>query len=94
MFVLHIDLPVKDGMSQALEQAFTRDFQPAIARREGLRGVELLRSVDDPNVYCLTIAFENPESQQKWVATDIHQQVWAALQDLCTGFSLREYNGT
>lgn len=92
MFVLHIDLPASKAKEQDLEQAFTGTFRPAISRQQGFRGVELLQSVDDATLYCLTISFESQEMQQKWVATDLHQEVWPALQNLCTGFSIRKYS--
>lgn len=92
MFVMHIDLHAKKEKEQDLEQTFADLFRSAISRQDGFRGVELLRSVDDATLYCLTIAFESPEMQQKWTTTDLHEEVWPVLQNLCTGYSLRKYN--
>lgn len=92
MFVLHLDLPVKEAMEHELEREFTEVFRPAISLQPGFRAVELLQSLDDKTLYCLTIAFENRDLQQKWVATDLHEKVWSALQKPCKSYSLRTFN--
>lgn len=92
MLILHIALPAKEGNEQALEQTFIQKFRPAISAQEGFHDVQLLRSLDDNGSYCLVIAFEGPELQQKWVDSDLHQQVWPALADNCKDFSLQKYN--
>ena len=92
MFVLHIGLPVADGMGNSLEQTFIDEFRPAISAQEGFRDVQLLRSADDQPDYCLVIAFASQEQQKKWVASDLHQQVWPALAKNCQDFILRTYN--
>jgi heme-degrading monooxygenase HmoA len=92
MLILHIALPAKEGNEQALEQMFLQEFRPALSAQEGFHDVQLLRSLDDKASYCLVIAFEKPEDQQKWVASDLHQQVWPALADNCTDFSLQKYD--
>jgi heme-degrading monooxygenase HmoA len=94
MFVLHIDLPAKPGQHKDLEQTFLNNFRPAISSKEGFIETQLLRSIDDETNFCLTIAFDKEESQQKWVETDLHQEVWPAIQDLCTEFSVRKYTAT
>ena len=92
MLTLHIGLPAREGKEQALEQVFLQEFRPAISAQEGFQDVQLLRSLEDKASYCLVIAFESPELQQKWVASDLHQEVWPALADLCKDFSLQKYN--
>lgn len=92
MFVLHIGLPVKEGMNQSLEQTFANEFQPAISVQEGFGDVQLLHSLDAEASYCLVIAFEGQEQQQKWVASDLHQKVWPTLAENCKDFILSKYN--
>ena len=43
---------------------------------------------DDAN-YRLSLAFDRQQSQQKWVATDLHQEVWPAIADQCVEFPFR-----
>lgn len=92
MFVLHIDLPAEQAKEQDLKRVFADVFKPAISLQPGFRGTELLRSVDDATLYCLTISFDNHEMQQKWVATDLHQEVWTAIQNQCTSCAVRKYS--
>jgi heme-degrading monooxygenase HmoA len=75
MFVLHIELKVKPGLQQALENPYLERFHPAISALEGFNAVQLLHSNDDDANYRLSLAFDLQASQQKWVATDLHQEV-------------------
>ena len=91
MFVLYVDMHVKPGSQQALEKTYLEIFRPAISRQEGFRGVELLRPNQDGGEYRLSIAFELHALQKKWVATDLHQQVWAQMESHCAGYSVKDY---
>jgi heme-degrading monooxygenase HmoA len=91
MFVLHVDMQVKPGSGHALEETFAGTFRPAISRQDGFRGVALLRPTKD-GAYRLTIAFDTQSQQQKWVATDLHQQVWPQMEGHCFGYSVQYYN--
>ena len=91
MFVLHIDLNVKSGQQQDLEKTYAEKFRPAISAQEGFQAVQLLRSNEDDLKYCLVLSFDHQASQQKWVATDLHQLVWPAVSDECANFSVRGY---
>jgi len=91
MFVLHVDLKVKAGSQKALEKTFNEIFRPAISRQEGFGGVSLLRPREDGQDYRLTIAFESQPLQQKWVATDLHQQVWPQMENHSAGYSINYY---
>jgi heme-degrading monooxygenase HmoA len=92
MFVLHIELTVKPGMQQSLETTYTKMFRPAISAQDGFTAVQLLHSNDDNANYRLILAFDHQASQQKWVATDLHQEVWPAIAEQCTEFSVRGYS--
>jgi heme-degrading monooxygenase HmoA len=91
MFVLFVDMNVKPGSQQALEKTYTEIFRPAISRQEGFRGVELLRPNQDGGGYRLSIAFEQHALQKKWVATDLHQQVWPQIESYCADYSVKDY---
>lgn len=91
MYVLHLDMQVRPGSEHALEQTFVSTFRPAISRQDGFRGVGLLRATENGQ-YRLTIAFDTQLQQQKWVATDLHQQVWPQMEGHCSGYSVKYYN--
>ena len=92
MFVVHVDLQAKPGLRSSLEKAFVETFQPAISTQEGLTSVGLLRLKENENNYRLVIAFRNRELQQKWVATDVHQQAWPAMERPCAQCSVSFYD--
>jgi heme-degrading monooxygenase HmoA len=92
MFVLHVDLTIKPMAQQALERTYFEIFEPAISSQEGFRAVSLLRPAGDEVEYRLTIAFDQQASQQKWVASDLHQQVWPQMESHCAGYSVELFN--
>jgi heme-degrading monooxygenase HmoA len=91
MFVLFVDMKIKPGSQQVLEKTYTETFRPAISRQEGFRAVELLRSNQDGGEYRLSIAFESHPLQKKWVASDLHQDVWPRMEDHCADYSVNDY---
>jgi heme-degrading monooxygenase HmoA len=92
MFVLHVEMKVEPGSRQGLEQTYIETFRPAISRQEGFRNVELLRPHEEGEDYRLSIAFDRQALQQKWIATDLHQQVWPQIENRCTQYSVRFYD--
>ena len=90
MFVLQLALKIKAGESPAVEKAFLGPFKAAISAQEGFKSVALLRPQDDGD-YVLSIAFESQQLQQKWVATDLHQQVWPMIETHLAGYTLRSF---
>ncbi len=92
MFLLHVELNVRPGAQNALEDTFTGTFVPAISQQHGFQGVNLLRPAENgAGDYRLSIAFDDRESQQRWVATDLHGQVWPQMASHCLGFSVKNY---
>lgn len=92
MFVLHVDMKVRRDSQSALEQTYAERFRPAIGRQEGFCGVELLRPQQDDGDYRLSIAFERQEQQRKWVATELHREVWSAMEGHCAEYSVKYYS--
>ncbi len=90
MFVLHVGITMKDGQADAAAQVFAGPFSAAIRAQEGFHAVSLLRP-DDGGDHILSIAFENQALQQKWVATDLHNDVWAQMEAHFAGYSLRTF---
>jgi heme-degrading monooxygenase HmoA len=92
MFTLHVDLSVKSGMTKALEVTYRDIFVPAISKQAGFSETKLLRAISaEAQSHRLVIAFENEELQQKWVATDLHQQVWPKMNANMVQFSVHYY---
>lgn len=92
MFVLHVELEVKPDSRQDLEKTYVETFRPAISRQEGFSAVALLRPRDEGKSYLLSLAFENQGFQQKWVATDLHQEVWPQMERHCARYALKPYD--
>jgi heme-degrading monooxygenase HmoA len=91
MFVLFVDIKIKPGSEQALEKTYIEIFRPAISRQEGFRAVELLRSNKDSGEYRLSLAFETHPLQKKWVATDLHQEVWSQMESHSADYAVKHY---
>jgi heme-degrading monooxygenase HmoA len=91
MFILHIDMTVKPGSEQALEKAYRQNFRPAVSAQEGFEDVNLLRPSREDVNYRLSIAFDHQSSQQKWVATALHDQVWPMMATHCTECLVKYY---
>jgi heme-degrading monooxygenase HmoA len=91
MFVLFVDMKLKPGSQQGLEKIYTETFRPAITVQEGFSSVELLRPNHAGDEYRVRIAFESHPLQQKWVATDLHQQVWPQIENHCADYSVRDF---
>lgn len=92
MFVLNVDLEVKSGMGQNLENTFRTVFVPAISKQEGFSGTQLLRPHDSGAAYRLSIEFHNHALQQKWVAQSLHQEVWPQMEAHFNNYSVHNYD--
>ena len=77
---LHVHATAAEGSAAALEEMFLTVFYPAVSRQPGFRHSNLLRIPGKPGEYVLTIAFESEDLRLRWVATDLHQEVWPRMQ--------------
>jgi heme-degrading monooxygenase HmoA len=92
MFILHVDLSAKEGMTKALEGTYRDIFVPAVSKQEGFSEAKLLRAISsEAHSHRLVIAFDSEELQKKWVATDLHQQVWPKMDANIAQFSVHNY---
>ena len=92
MFILHVDVSVKPGMTKALEGTYRDVFVPAISKQAGFSEVKLLRAISsEGHSHRLVIAFEREELQKQWVATDLHQQVWPKMDANMVEFIVHYY---
>jgi len=92
MFVLHVDLKARMDSTRKLENNYREVFQPAISSQPGFDRVQLLQSNTDQNSYRLVIAFKDEPSQKKWVATDLHQEVWPKMEENFSSFEVETFH--
>ena len=85
---LHLDLAVDAAKEQQMLQFFEQRFRPAAAQQPGyidLRMLKLksaLRGVAPPGTnYQFVMTFASEALRQKWIATEIHKQLWPILED-------------
>jgi heme-degrading monooxygenase HmoA len=90
VFVLHVAIKVKPGQGEAARGVFTGLFKAAITAQPGFKDVRFLKPLEDGE-YVLAIAFESQPLQQKWVATDIHTQVWSQMEVNFEGYAVKTY---
>ena len=92
MFILNVDLDVKSGSEQALENTFRTVFIPAISKQEGFSRTQLLRPHASGTPYRLSIEFQTHALQHKWVAQPLHQEVWPQMEANFENYSVHNYD--
>lgn len=90
-YVVVIDIVVRPGADAELARVFSGPFKAAILAQDGFRSVQLLRPLEG-NAYILIISFADRALQQKWVATDLHAEVWSAMEVSFSSYSLRTFH--
>jgi heme-degrading monooxygenase HmoA len=80
---LHVAIAASD--SAALEKVFFENFYPAVSSQPGFRHCNLLKVPNREGSYVLTIAFESEDLRLRWVATDLHQEVWGMMTQSMQG---------
>ncbi len=85
---LHVDLSVDPAREQEMLKNFETVFKPAASKQPGYRSVKLIKlrkalmgNIAPDGNYRFVLSFENEELRQKWVASDIHQQVWPKIEN-------------
>ena len=86
---LQVDLTVDAAKEKEMLHNFETIFRPAAAKQPGYLDVKLLKlrttlmGKGPVGVnYRFDLAFQSEELRQKWVATDVHQQVWPTIENL------------
>ena len=84
---LHVDLEVEPAKAKDIAATFEKTFQPAIRKQPGFVDVKLLKlrsalqgQAPTNMTYRLLISFQTEEQRKTWVATDLHQKVWPAME--------------
>lgn len=91
MFVVQATITVQSDRDEAAQGVFAELFKPAISTQPGFKSVRFLKPLDGGQ-YVLAIAFESRALQQKWVATDLHTQVWSQMEANFEGYTVKSYN--
>lgn len=87
MIQIHVDLSVDPAKEAQMLRYFETDFKPAAARFEGYQDVKIVklrkafvgRAPEGMN-YRFVLRYETEELRQKWIASDIHQEVWGVIE--------------
>jgi heme-degrading monooxygenase HmoA len=77
--VLHVKITTQSGHGAEMEKTFHETFYPAVSSQAGFKYSDLLKEQGGDNSYVLTIAFESEDLRMRWVATDLHQEVWPQM---------------
>lgn len=89
MIQVHVDLAIDPAKEQEMLRYFQTVFRPAATKFRGYIDVRMLKlaavpvGTAPPGInYRFTIAYENEELRQKWIASDIHQDVWGGMEKM------------
>lgn len=84
---LFVDMTVDPAKEQAMLQYFDTVFRPAARTFQGYIDVRLLKlrstlmgSMPDEVNYRFSISYESEELRQKWIASEIHIEVWGQME--------------
>ena len=89
MIQVHVDLAIDPAKEQEMLGYFQAVFRPAAMKFRGYIDVRMLKvravpvgSVPPGITYRFAITYESEELRQKWVASDIHQDVWGGMEKM------------
>jgi antibiotic biosynthesis monooxygenase (ABM) superfamily enzyme len=84
---VHVDMSVDPAREKEMLQHFEKDFKPAAAKFPGYIDVKIvkLRAAFQGKApaglnYRFVLTYQNEELRQKWIASEIHQKVWGAIE--------------
>jgi heme-degrading monooxygenase HmoA len=88
---LHADLAVDPAKEQEMLEFFEQKFRPAAARQPGYIDLKMLklksalRGAAPPGAnYQFVLTFTSEALRQKWVATELHKQLWPIIEGSLT----------
>lgn len=88
---LHADLAVDPAKEQEMLEFFEQKFRPAAAQQPGYIDLKMLklkstlRGAAPPGAnYQLVLTFSSEALRQKWVATELHKQLWPIIEGSLT----------
>ena len=84
---LHVDLSVLPAKEKEMLQHFHNVFKPAASKMKGYINVDIVKlrsaltgSAPQGVNYRFVLLYESEELRQKWIASDVHQQVWPPIE--------------
>jgi heme-degrading monooxygenase HmoA len=88
---LHADLAVDPAKEQEMLEFFEQKFRPAAAQQPGYIDLKMLklkstlRGAAPPGTnYQFVLTFSSEALRQKWVATELHKQLWPIIEGSLT----------
>jgi heme-degrading monooxygenase HmoA len=89
MIQVHVDLAIDPVKEQEMLRYFQTVFRPAAMKFRGYIDVRMLKisavpvGTPPPGInYRFAITYESEDLRQKWVASDIHQEVWGSMESM------------
>ena len=89
MIQVHVDMAIDPAKEQEMLRYFQTVFRPAAMKFRGYGDVRMLKvravpvGTAPPGInYRFAITYESEELRQKWVASEIHQEVWGAMEKM------------
>ncbi len=89
MIQVHVDLAIEAAKEQEMVRYFQTVFRPAAQKFRGYVDVRMLKLSAVPVGtapaginYRFAITYESEELRQKWVASEIHQEVWGSMEKM------------
>lgn len=87
MIQVHVEMAIDPAKEQEMVRYFQTVFRPAAMKFRGYIDVRMLKVLAVPVGavpaglnYRFSITYESEELRQKWIASDIHQEVWGAME--------------
>jgi heme-degrading monooxygenase HmoA len=89
MIQVHVDLAIDPAKEQEMVQYFQSVFRPAAMKFRGYVDVRMLKvhavpvgTAPEGINYRFAIVYESEDLRQKWVSSDIHQEVWGGMEKM------------
>lgn len=89
MIQVHVDLAIDPAKEQEMLRYFQTVFRPAAMKFRGYGDVRMLKisavpvGMPPPGInYRFAITYESEDLRQKWVASEIHQEVWGSMESM------------
>ena len=89
MIQVHVDLAIDPVKEDEMVRYFQTVFRPAAQKFRGYVDVRMLKlraapvGTAPPGInYRFAITYESEELRQKWVASEIHQEVWGGMEKM------------
>jgi heme-degrading monooxygenase HmoA len=89
MVQVHVEMAVDPAKEQEMLRYFQTVFRPAAMKFRGYIDVRMLKVLAVPVGmapaglnYRFVITYESEELRQKWIASEIHQDVWGGMETM------------